>query len=56
MARDAGIDNELMMNDRIVSTPDVRFDKPRVRGIRIAVIDILEYTAGGDSVDVLFDE
>lgn len=37
--------------DRIVGDPEVRSGKPRVKGTRITVYDILEYLAGGMSED-----
>ena len=37
------------MINRIEMTPGVRSGKPRVRGTRITVSDILEYLAGGMS-------
>jgi len=40
--------------DRITIDPRVRFGKPCVRGLRIAVDDVLSYLAGGMSeVEVL---
>ena len=44
------------VHDRIVSTPDVRFGKPRVRGTRIAVVDILDYMSGGDTMETLLED
>lgn len=35
--------------DRIESIPTVRFAKPRIRGTRITVGDVLGYLAGGMS-------
>ena len=43
------------MHERIVSTPDVCFGKPRIRGTRIRVQDVLEYMAGGDTVETLIE-
>ena len=37
--------------DRISIDPTVRFGKPRIRGTRITVGDVLEYLAGGTSED-----
>ena len=37
--------------DRIVVDPEVRSGKPRIKGTRITVYDILEYLAGGMSED-----
>ena len=37
--------------DRIVIDPEVRFGKPRIKGTRIAVSDVLEYLSSGMSVD-----
>ncbi|PZN93206.1 MAG: hypothetical protein DCF31_13420 [Alphaproteobacteria bacterium] len=37
----------------IVSSPDVCGGKPCIRGTRLRVRDVLEYMAGGDSVDDL---
>jgi uncharacterized protein (DUF433 family) len=39
--------------DRIVIDPEVRFGKPRVRGTRITVGDVLSYLAGGMTEDQL---
>ncbi len=42
--------------ERIVIDPEIRFGKPTIKGTRIAVADVLEYMAGGDSAeDVLAD-
>ncbi|MFY9233629.1 MAG: DUF433 domain-containing protein [Fimbriimonadaceae bacterium] len=35
--------------ERIVIDPEIRFGKPTVKGTRIAVADVLEYMAGGDT-------
>jgi len=40
----------------IVSTPEVRFGRPRIDGTRIAVEDILGYMAGGMTVDEILSE
>ncbi len=37
--------------ERIVLDPEVRFEKPTVRGTRITVGDVLGYLAGGMSED-----
>ncbi len=39
--------------DRIVSRADVCGGKPCIRGTRMRVRDVLEYMAGGDSIDDL---
>jgi uncharacterized protein (DUF433 family) len=39
--------------EHIVMTPGVRSGKPRLAGTRITVQDVLEYLAGGDSVEDL---
>ena len=42
--------------ERIVINPEVRSGKPIIRGTRITVTDILEYLAGGMSVEeILLD-
>ncbi len=42
--------------DRITVEPDTRSGKPCVRGTRITVTDVLEYMAGGMSVqEILAD-
>jgi uncharacterized protein (DUF433 family) len=42
--------------DRIVIDPNVRFGKPRVRGTRITVGDVLSYLAAGmDEQEILTD-
>ena len=38
-----------MTRERIVIDPEIRFGKPTVKGTRIAVADVLEYMAGGDT-------
>jgi uncharacterized protein (DUF433 family) len=38
-----------MYQDRISLAPDVRSGKPRIKGTRITVYDVLEYLAGGMS-------
>ena len=35
--------------ERIVIDPEIRLGKPTIKGTRIAVGDVLEYMAGGDS-------
>jgi uncharacterized protein (DUF433 family) len=42
--------------DRIVSRADVCGGKPCIRGTRMRVRDILEYMAGGDSIDDLLTD
>ncbi len=37
--------------ERIVVNPDVRSGKPTIRGTRITVLDVLEYLAGGMTMD-----
>ena len=37
--------------DRIVADPEVRSGKPRIKGTRITVYDVLEYLAGGMTED-----
>lgn len=39
--------------DRITADPAIRRGQPCIRGTRITVFDILEYLAGGMSVDQL---
>ncbi|HEX3884898.1 MAG TPA: DUF433 domain-containing protein [Stellaceae bacterium] len=42
--------------DRIVIDPEIRFGKPRVKGTRITVGDVLSYLAGGMSeAEILAD-
>lgn len=41
---------------RITVDPDVCHGKPCVRGLRYSVETIMEYLAGGDSVEELFQE
>jgi uncharacterized protein (DUF433 family) len=42
--------------DHIVIDPEIRFGKPRVRGTRITVGDVLEYLASGMSeAEILAD-
>ncbi|GGE16609.1 hypothetical protein GCM10011529_23830 [Polymorphobacter glacialis] len=42
--------------EHIVSRSDVCGGKPCIRGTRMRVRDVLEYMAGGDSVDDLLGE
>lgn len=37
--------------ERITIDPNISFGKPTIRGMRYPVYSILEYLAGGDSVD-----
>ena len=37
--------------DRISVDPEIRSGKPRIKGTRITVYDVLEYLAGGMSED-----
>ena len=46
----------LLMHDRIVSTPDICFGKPRIRGTRMCVHHVLEYIGGGDTIAGLIEE
>ena len=39
--------------ERITIDPAIRGGKPCVRGLRITVVDVLEYLAGGMSVEAL---
>ena len=41
--------NGMDYRERIVIDPEIRFGKPTVKGTRIAVADVLEYMAGGDT-------
>ncbi|MFN8637392.1 MAG: DUF433 domain-containing protein [Chloroflexota bacterium] len=41
----------MQWRDRIVVDPEVRSGKPRIKGTRITVYDILEYLAGDMSED-----
>ena len=42
--------------DRIVVDPEVRSGKPRIKGTRITVYDVLEYLAGGMTEDQLLSD
>ncbi|HSQ31450.1 MAG TPA: DUF433 domain-containing protein, partial [Gemmatimonadaceae bacterium] len=42
--------------DRIILDPQIRFDKPVIRGTRITVGDVLGYLAGGMSEAALLAE
>ena len=42
--------------DYITITPDIRSGKPCIRNTRITVYDILEYLAGGMSVQEVLDD
>jgi uncharacterized protein (DUF433 family) len=39
--------------ERITFDPAVRFGKPCIRGMRITVYDVLEYLAGGMTIEEL---
>lgn len=40
----------------IVRNPDIRFGKPTIKGTRITVLDMMEYLAGGGTVDTILEE
>lgn len=42
--------------DRITIEPGKRSGKPCIRGMRITVFDVLEYLAGGMSVDEVIED
>jgi uncharacterized protein (DUF433 family) len=42
--------------DRITINPDIAHEKPTVRNMRYTVEGLLEYLAGGDSIDGLLQE
>ena len=42
--------------DRIVADREVRSGKPRIKGTRITVYDVLEYLAGGMTEDQLLSD
>ena len=43
-------------SSRIIVDPELRFGKPVIKGTRIAVSDVLEYLAGGDTeAEILAD-
>lgn len=44
------------MTERIISTPGIRSGKPCIAGTRITVRDMLQYMAGGDSIETLLDD
>jgi uncharacterized protein (DUF433 family) len=41
----------VQLDDHIIITPGIRSGKPRVKGTRITVYDILEYLTGGMTED-----
>lgn len=43
------------MSPRISSNPDICGGKPCIAGTRMRVLDVLEYMAGGDSVETLLE-
>ena len=43
-------------HDRITIEPDKRAGKPCIRGLRITVYDILDYLAGGMSVEEVLED
>ncbi len=42
--------------DRITLNPDIAHGKPAIRNKRYTVEDLLEYLAGGDSIEDLLNE
>lgn len=42
--------------DRITIEPDKRGGKPCIRGLRITVYDILDYLAGGMSIEEILED
>ena len=42
--------------DRITIEPGTRSGKPCIRGTRITVVDVLEYLAGGMTVDEVLED
>lgn len=42
--------------DRIVVDPETRFGRATIRGTRVAVIDVLEALAAGQSVDEFLED
>jgi uncharacterized protein (DUF433 family) len=42
--------------DRITIEPDKRGGKPCIRGLRITVYDVLDYLAGGMSIDEILGD
>lgn len=42
--------------ERITLNPEIVHGKPAIRGTRILVSSILEYLAGGDSIDEILEE
>ena len=42
--------------DRITVEPGMRSGKPCIRGMRITVVDVLEYLAGGMTVEELLND
>lgn len=40
----------------ITTNPNIRFGKPCVRGMRIAVRDVLEYLAGGMTIEEILED
>lgn len=41
---------------RITIDPDICHGKPVVRGLRYPVVSLLEYLAGGDSIEEILEE
>ena len=48
--------NPMSLLDRIVIDPEICHGKPVVRGLRYPVESLLEYLAGGDSIDDVLGE
>lgn len=46
----------MQYRDHLTRDPAIRSGKVIIRGTRIAVIDILGYMAGGDSVETILEE
>lgn len=49
-------DNRMNYQDRITIEPDKRGGKPCIRGLRITVYDILDYLAGGMSIEEILED
>jgi len=50
-----GNEPRLDWRDHIVATPGTLSGRPRIKNTRIRVLDILQYMAGGDSIEDLIE-